>query len=280
MDDLDDGIDFTDPIAAVFDLSEEMVERALRIGWIVAYAFYAGIGLTGIAALGLLFLLSSFQGTQSDFILVAFAAATLVVSPIVVWFARRERQFLLKYRVLSSSANRARDWEAQPEIPEGNTPLERLISYLREEDDRFAHHYEKRPQALKMPAEVTGKSKVAYSFDAYFARNPWPWERIPDGFRLLVRVIAEADLEDVERLREEAEDGLSFVDAPPSGARIILLQTDRSDFSEEVVDYVNENEVEYERLIGSETWDWSSPIELVAEDLDMDVYSFGNYYFG
>ncbi len=280
MEELPEVVDITDPIAAVFDLNEEMAGRARRIGFIVAYAFDAGIILSGVAGIGLLFLLTSFQGTQSDFILVAFAAATLVVSPVVVWFAQKERQFLWEYRVLSSSANRARDWEPQPEIPDGDSALERLINYLRKEDDRFAHHYEKRPQALRMPAQVSGKSKVARSFDAYFARNPWPWERIPDGLRLLIRVLPEADLEDVEKFREETEEVLDSVVPPPSAARIILLQTDDSDFSEEVVDYVNENEVEYKRRIGSKTWDWSSPIELVAEDPEDDVYSFGNYYFG
>lgn len=273
MEDLPDAVAFTDPITAVFELNEEMVKRVSRIGYIVDYAFWAGVILSMLSGIGSLV----FWVTDADLVLRVLAPAALIVSPVVAWYARKERQFLDEYRVLASAVNRAKDWEPNPEIPEGDDPLERLLKYLEEQDERFAYLYRRRPRCLKESYTVQGLEEESYTFDAYFACTPYPWYRVQEGLRLLVKVLPVVEIEDIQELMDAAMDALEGGSSLPT--RIILLQTDEADFPDEVVEHVDENWVEYDRSVGRDNWDWASPIELMAEDPE-GQYNFGSFYFG
>ena len=67
--------------------------------------------------------------------------------------------------------------------------------------------------------------------------------------------------------------------AKPGPARVVLIQTERSDFDEAAVKAANNDWVNYHRGLGSDTIDWSSPIELVSENRS-GTYNFGTIFFG
>ncbi|MFQ5951775.1 MAG: hypothetical protein ACE5KH_06810 [Candidatus Geothermarchaeales archaeon] len=274
MEELPEAVAFADPITAVFELNEEMLKRSTRIGYIVEYALWAGVIITIISGLGSLVLWLSGE----DITLRVLAAVALVISPIVAFYARRERRFLGEYRVRSGAVNRAKSWQPDAPIPEGPDPLSRFLDYLRTQDERFAYLVDKRPKRLARPAEIWGRSKETHDFDAYFEGSPWPWDSVQEGVRILIRTAPKVTLDILQSMREDAEDVLAQSESLLP-ARVILLQTELATFSDEIVDFANENWVEYERRVGSSEWDWESPVELVAES-PKGTYTFGSVNFG
>lgn len=252
-----------DPIEAVFALNEEMASRVPRIGAIVDFAYFASLIFVAIFAVGtLVFWLLDFELYVR--ILWAFA---LAVTPVMIWMAYKERQFLSEYGVLARAVNRAKDWEPEPEIPEGEEPLDRLIEYLKGQDERFAYLYEKRPHCLKTPYKAWGlREGDQYYYDAYFNCRPYPWHRMPEGLRLFIKILPLVDVSDAQQLLDETN---AMLKEPPTvglPVRVILLQTESGDLSDDVIEFVEETWFEYQRTVGREEWEWTSPIELMAED--------------
>lgn len=266
-----------DPISAVFALNQEMVSRVPRIGAIVEYAYWAGIIITILSAMGSLIFWLENHGLD----LRLLAAAALVISPVFSWFARRERQFLSEYHVLASAVNRAKDWEPEPEIPEGEEPLDRLIEFLKGQDERFAYLYEKRPKCLKSPYRGPWRlsEESEYLYDAYFECTPYPWYRIHEGLRLFIKVLPLVDVEDVEEFLEATKEMIDDFDGNRLPVRAALLQTDSGEFDDDLIEYVEENGLEYYRRVGTEEWEWNSPIELIAEDPE-GHYNLATLYWG
>jgi len=268
-----------DPMSVFFDLNEEMLESIERLRYILTYSLWVGAAVALGAIVAFFWLLYSEGLSLLQLVLGALALASGVAS----YYSHGERPFLDDYRVLAWGIHRANLWNSYPKIPEGDDSLSRLTKYIEATDERFGILYEKNPKKLSKNVELKGKSKKSHHFDLCFksvANTVWPKDPIPEGITLLVRAVPKATIEDVKNLKKAAEDVIkdgTFLD--DTALRVILLQTDQGQFSEDVIEYAGKNWLEYDRDFTSYSSRWSSPIELVAED-PSGHYRFGNCYFG
>jgi len=277
---LTDAIGFTDPIETVFEINEQMLYRISRIRYVFMYAFWAGLLVSIACILALVWVLATGTEATTIFLLVG----TILASSLAAWFAHAEGPFLNEYQVLAGAVSRARDWEPHPSIPEGKDALARYLKYLEHQDDRFAFYYGKKSEYLKLGSTLKGKSKKNCHFDASFVASSFPWDDIEESVRIFVRAVPIVTQSDMEAMKKDAEDVIptaakAYWVFKPTSFRFVLLQTGSANFSEEIIGFANENQVEYNRLIGGSEYDWSFPIELVAEDASR-VYNFGTVYFG
>ena len=276
--DLDKVVASSDPITVVFELNEEMMRRVGRIGYVLTYAFWAGILVTILAAIFFVWV------ALTDFNYAPLIAALIVIfaSVIASGYARRERPFLDEYRVLAGMVTRAKNWNPNPVIPEGNDVVERYLKYLEQLDDRFAY-YRNKPGYLQKDFRLKTKNGKEVHFDAMMAGPSYPWDKVVEDVRILVRTVPQVTDTEVWSMKEDAEYALkslrrgSFVFKGGS-ARIVLIQTGRSDFDEGAVLVANNNWVKYTRSLGGDSVEWSSPMELVAEN-PSGTYNFGTVFF-
>lgn len=278
------GLDefLSDPMSVFFDLNEEMLERIDGLRYAVGYAFWAGIVAT-LGAVGAILWLAFYE-QSSDVLYYLVLGILALVSAWAAYQARQDGPFLADYRVFAWALRRAHKWEPTPKIPEGRDPLARLTAHLKATDERFAYIAERKPEKLVRDAEIKGKSKRTHRFDMFFAaskpvgafRDP-----IPEGLLVMVREVKSATVEDLKALRGDAEDVLEGWAYPPeAAARVILLQAGGGGgFSDEVREYAGKNWVRYDRDFEGCSSEWSSPIELVAED-PSGTYVLGNCSFG
>jgi len=269
------AVAFSDPISAVFELNDEMLERMSRIGYVVKYSFWAGALLALLAGGYLVY--SLFEGPADLLILFALSVIT-IVSVTASWYARGESPFLEEYKVISSAISRARRWEPHPKLPEGKDPGERLVNYLKSVDERFEYWLEREPECLRRNAQVKGKGRKAYGFDLVFER-PLLSTSSEESVRILVRTVKTVTVDDVKNIVKDVQAVLDSGSDVGSPARAILLQTGGKEMSQAAIEHANSNWVKYSRDLGNMAYDWESPVELIAED-PSGVYSFGSFYFG
>jgi len=274
--DLPKSIAFTDPINIVFDLNEEMLSRVARFRYILIYTFWAGIAVSILAIIAfiLLVLFEPFSYVHP------MPIGVLIASLLASYLSRQQRPFLEEYRVLASAVKRAGDWDPHPKIPDDPYPTSRMLKFLEGQDERYAYLYKKKPKRLQKPAQIKGKSKKIHTFDAIFCgiSTGWP-SPIPEGVTIFIRSLTEIRIDDIKNAKSEVEDVIQRIGFIYDSIRVILIQTDSPSFSEEVLEYAGKNWLEYSKEIGSYTYEWSSPIELIAED-NSGVYNFGSCYFG
>jgi hypothetical protein len=277
---LADAVAFTDPVEAVFEINELMLLRIARLRYVLLYAFWAGIVASIGSVLGLIWVLAT--GPEAN--IIVLLVGLLVASLVAWWFAYSEGPFLSEYQVLALAVWRAKEWQPHPRVPEGKDHLSRLVKYLEEQDDRFGFYYDKYPENLTLNSGLKGKSKVVHQFGASFASSSFPWDDADESIKILIRAVPRVTESDIVSMKKAAEDvvpkaWVGHWKFKPSAVRIILLQTESADFSEDIIKLAEQNRVEYERDVGGHSYDWSSPIELVAED-PSGVYNFGTVYFG
>ena len=174
-------------------------------------------------------------------------------------------------------------------MPEGADAVSRFVKLLESQDERFAYFFRKRPRGLSRDLTTTGKSGKQLHFDLSFSCSSYPWDRMHEGVRVLLRVKQKIGVDDVREMKEDFQDLLKRPILKSHGRllfvfrstiwRVVLLQTKSSEISEDAIMYANENHVKYERMVGGNTYDWSSPIELLAETPD-GSYEQGIFYFG
>ena len=126
--------------------------------------------------------------------------------------------------------------------------------------------------------EADGKSGKIHRFDAYFDGRLLTWRRAPGPVLIFVRIVKAIRVQDVELMKEAVEDVLS-AGGYSGPVRALIVQTESGDISEDVVLYANEHPLEYERSVGVKSVDWTSPVELLAED-PSGTYNIGTFYFG
>ncbi len=279
--DLDKIVSSSDPITVVLELNEEMMWRVGRIGYVLSYAFWAGIMVTILATLFMIYTLL----TEVIYINLIGSFLVAFFSIMASVYAYREKPFLDEYKVLAGSVSRAKDWQPNPRIPDGKTMLDRYLNYLSQTDDRFAFYFNHKPKYLhrdfRMEKKKEGKE---IQFDAVLAGSSFPWDKVVEDVRVLIRVVPLATLSELRTMKDDAEYALRhlrdyrFV-SKPGPARIILVQAQNSEFDHEVVKTANTEWVKYERGLGGTNVSWSSPIELVAEKPSGD-YEFGTIFFG
>ncbi len=272
MHDVSKSLAFTDPISAVFELNEDVMKRMGRFMFLIEYAHMGGIIVAFVSALLALLGILSFWPLEYF----VYLGLLFAVSLLAWWFGRQEVRFLDELRLRSGALSRAKNWEPHPPLPSGPDPLERLLKYLQEQDNRFARIYAKKPQKLEKNVQKSGGSGKTYRFDAYF--RGWLLGFYVEPIVVFVRLVPTVRVQDVEEMKAAVEDvlGTFEYDGP---VRAFLVQTGDGQLSEEVILEANEHFLEYERTVGGRTMDWASPVEVLAED-SSGVYNIGSFYFG
>ena len=273
MEDLPEAVALMDPIDLVTELNEGMIERYPKYVFILAYATFVGFFVSIGAALMLIIYISE-GNLWNSFVM----AMILIVSIPASWYAFHEKGFLDDYRILAAVVNRGLTWDPLPQIPEGQTHVERFLNYLKDQDDRFEVLYTRYPEKMVRDAELKGKSKEVHKLDLYYEGRPRlrDW-RLP-FLDLYIRVVPEITKEIIDDYKDSLEDILQDKENR-SAVRFFLLQVGKSSFSDDIIEHVNTNLVVYERIIQDDGHDWYSPIEIIAEDPE-GHYNIGSFYFG
>jgi hypothetical protein len=265
----------------LFDLNDEMLEGMDRMRYALGFSFWAG-GLIAIGAILYALWLVAFEHYEDSWwhalllLIVAWASAYACYS------AHTQRPSLEDYSILGRGIQRANEWEPTPKIPDGPDPVSRLMSYLKESDDRIGYMADRSPEKLQRNASVKGKSKKEHTFDLFMkADKPLSLlsTPIPEGMILMVRAVPKATMNDVKDLKSAGEDVLKRLCPADQAARVVLLQTGEGTFQKDVAEYANKNWMRYNRSIDDTDWSWSSPVELIGEGTDR-AYRFENMYFG
>jgi len=270
----------SDPMNTFLDLNEYMLDGIDHVRYVLSYSFWFG-SILALLSLGTL-VWTLAEGGLSWLHLVLGVVA--FCSAMAAYWSHLERPFFDDYRIFAWALHRADGWEPHPRVPQGRDPVSRLLAFLSERDERFELLLERKGEKLVRNAEIKGHSKKLHAFDAFFsAESPMTMsldKPIPEGVTLLVRVVSKATVEDVAKLKADAEDVLrGDVSLNQAAPRVMLLQTGAEEFPDEVVEYAGKNWMEYPRTFDSGRYDWSSPVELIAES-PSGIYSFGNCYFG
>lgn len=262
------------PLTAIFDLAEEVeaqtpkIQRLLRYTvWFVSVWLFVGsifmVFLSATPGLALLLMLllfglllvrhqsaSSTAGglvfaaaiavgvvvlltTAGNFVLGLILLALLFLGMTILDLVEDARALFayhaLRYRVIRA----VRDADPVVHVPQGATLVARLLASLRERNPTIAEMLA-HPGAARSPAIVTGKSGVAYEFDAFAS---WPAGTLapmgigPRGAVMYVKTFGHAPVRaDLEALRRAVEDVSLALRMPPT--RVIALW--RSDGTQDV----------------------------------------------
>jgi len=272
MEDVAKRVSFTDPISAIFELNEDLMKRVGRLTYLIEYAHLGGAAILLISAMALL--IGFFNNWSTENLI--FVGLALGASLLAWWWGRQESRFLDEYLVRSSAVARAKNWEPHPKLPTGSDPLNRFLKYLQDQDERFARIYAKKPEKLEKNAQIAGKSGKTYRFDAYFRGWIFGWRVEP--IVIFVRLVPAVRIKDVREMKAAVED-IFAAEGQNGPVRAFLIQTQGGDIAEDVLVQANEHVLEYERTVGGKTLDWSSPVEVLAED-PSGVYNIGSFYFG
>ena|SRR3990170_299929 len=253
------------PLTAIFDLAEEVeaqtpkIQRLLRYtvwfvsGWlllgflliVIVSAMPLFAFLFTVLLFGLLMLRGQVRSTTGEglvlaaailvgvLVILTFGAAWILGVVLVALFFLgmtildlvEDARALFAYHALRYRVIRAvRDADPIVHVPQGATPVARLLASLKERNATIAEMVA-HPQALRTPAILTGKSGVAYEFDAFVT---WPAGTLapfgigPRGAAVYMKAFPHAPMRaDLEALRRAVEDVSLALRMPPT--RVIAL---------------------------------------------------------
>jgi len=137
--------------------------------------------------------------------------------------------FALRHRVIQ----RVRQADPVVYVPEGKDAVERILAHLASSSPDVRGLMAV-PGAVAIPALLTGKSGLTYSFDAYVRRSPSQlWRTVSlgsPGYAVFVKAFEKAPtLQDLNALRAAVEDASLASRIPP--ARILVLWQAKGDES-------------------------------------------------
>src|SRR6266567_5818358 len=137
--------------------------------------------------------------------------------------------FALRHRVIQ----RVRQADPIVYVPEGKDAVQRILTHLGNASAEVRGVMAV-PGSVAVPALLTGKSGLTYSFDAYLRQEPsalWRFTNFgPAGFAVFVKGFEHAPtLADLRSLKAAVEDVSSATHIPP--ARILVLWRSKGDES-------------------------------------------------
>ena len=179
-----------------------------------------GLTLAGSLAVAVLLVLSFGVGLLFGVILVSLFYLGMVILDLV----RDARGFVdyyaLRYRVIRA----VREADPVVLVPQGATPVDRLLTHLGQRSPAVATMLVSR-QFTRVPAILTGRSGVAYQFDAFLS---WPADTLApfgmghEGSAVYVKAFERPPTRaDLEALRRAVLDVTPAVRLPPG--RVIAL---------------------------------------------------------
>ncbi|MBI5000174.1 MAG: hypothetical protein HZB92_01405 [Euryarchaeota archaeon] len=207
------------PLSAIFDLSEDVVQQAPAIWRAVRYAtVFMSVWLAINVVFIVIFLF------DKSLLLFILCAVLFVIGFAALVMLRRSSRFF-KYYVMRHSAIKAvRDADPLVYAPSGTTPAERLVSHLRASMPRLnAPDVE-----FAVPGIVEGTLGMKYKFDAYLhAPSGAPWRLMGlgnPGLSVFVKAFdARPRPEDVLSFRKAVEDVSARTGIQPARAIVLWL---------------------------------------------------------
>ena len=179
-----------------------------------------GLVLAGSLAVAVLLVLAFGAGLLFGVILVSLFYLGMVILDLV----RDARGFVdyyaRRYRVIRA----VREADPVVLVPQGATPVDRLLTHLAQRSPAVATMLASR-QYVRVPAILTGRTGVAYQFDAFLS---WPADTLApfgmghEGSAVYVKAFDRAPTRaDLEALRRAVQDVTQAVHLPPG--RVIAL---------------------------------------------------------
>src|SRR6266699_1128778 len=206
------------PIVAILLGMRRISGRNGRLALLVFAGIFGAVQLVSLG--GLLFL---------GIVLVALFILGFLILELMQDLRSFFDYFALRHRVIQ----RVRQADPVVYVPEGKDAVERILAHLASSspDVRGLMAI---PGAVAIPALLTGKSGLTYSFDAYVRRSPsqlW-WSVSPGspGYAVFVKAFEKAPtLQDLNALKAAVEDASLASRIPP--ARILVLWQAKGDES-------------------------------------------------
>ena len=245
------------PIAAMFDLSEEVARQSPNIRSLVRYA-YAFI-LIWLFVDFLLILV--FLGTGNFFLFLIMAGLFAIGLTALVMIRRISRFF--KYYVVRHRAIKAvRDMDPMVYAPQGKTSTERFVTYLRARNRAmFGKEVE-----VAMPGIVHGQHGTPYSFDAIIKEPPGAlWKMFGfgrHGFTVYIKHFeGPPGLEEMRAFRDAVGNVSARTRIPPKRVVALWEREEDQTLTDDTYRYVTSQAVVFRHKLRS----FSCAIEIVSE---------------
>jgi hypothetical protein len=167
------------------------------------------------------------------FVLGAVLVALFVLGFVILELMHDLRSFFDYFALRHRVIQRVRQADPVVYVPEGSDAVERILSHLAA-TNADVRGIMATPGAVAIPALLTGRSGLTYSFDAYLRRPPSLLWRIlilgSPGFAVYVKAFERAPtVADLRALRGAVEDASIAARIPP--ARILVLWRSKRDES-------------------------------------------------
>lgn len=220
------------PIVGLLLAMRYTSSSTVRLVLLVSVILFATLQILSIG--GLLFL---------GVVLVALFVLGFVILELMRDLRSFFEYFALRHRVIQ----RVRQADPVVYVPQGSDAVQRILSYL-QATSPDVRGLMASPGALAIPALLTGRSGLTYSFDAYLRQEPSLLGRIlslgPPGFAVFVKAFDRAPtLADLKALKAAVEDVSVATRIPP--ARILVLWRSKKDesISPDVYEFVTRDAV-------------------------------------
>lgn len=252
------------PISAIFELADDVNKEAPKIRKLVTYAtIFIGFWLL----LDFILILATIGSNPLiGIILIGF----FILGIATIALIRQLNDFFKYYAMRHNVILAVRDADPVLYVPKGNTPLDRLRSYLGARNPEMMRSL----FSAQSPIVLRGKSGLMYQFDLQVSVDHgilWGFFGMGyPGYQLFVKLFNAAPrVEDLTAMKRAVEDVCASTRMPPS--RVIALWTRAKD--------QDLSEAAYEMLTGSSIQfihmgrTFISSMELVIENED-GTYEF------
>lgn len=213
------------PISALFDLSEQVSEKAFHIRknvWYSQLFVVLWVGFTFFAFIATIVGLNP-VGAVILFLILLSGAYTL---RIMYFNYRFFDYFSRRYHAIRL----VRDGNPNLYVPGGDTAVERFLNHLRENYSIFRGLVDSHPESIQFSAILRGHSGGAYRFDAYIGipggasilkGSNLPPRMVKRGYALFIKVFDETPtIKDISILEATIQDITAQTYLPP---RVIVL---------------------------------------------------------
>jgi hypothetical protein len=260
-----------DPIAAVFDLSDRAAQMAPTMRRM--YRYTATVVVIYLIIMVVLLL----TALAHDLVLALLAIIALAFGIIALSLLRETDRFYRSFAQRQRAIRLFRAADPVPKIPEGRTPIERLVRYLRQTNPAIEERLREDPSALRLRTELDVGGRRA-PFDLVLVRPGSAGYRAVGlgeaGFSILARMAPEPlTLANLQAFGEEVGAAAGRLDGLP--VRAILLRAQASPLTDGVYDFAIGHPIPVER-------GWTKgrcTLEIVTENAD-GTYDFVPYVLG
>jgi len=222
-----------DPISAIFDLSDRVAQMAPTVRRM--YRYTAVILVIWIAIMAALVLI----GIAASAILALLAILGLAAGVIGLSLLRQTDRFFRAFALRNRFIRLLREADAEPKIPEGRTPIERLVRHLALSNARVDAALKEDPGRARLRVTYpAGAQPVAFDLVVSVPGSAWyrtlGWG--DPGFAILARTGPDAPVvADLERMAADAQAVSGLLGC--AVVRLLLLRTQAIPLPEDVYEH-------------------------------------------